>query len=367
MNSNKMKEISKQFLFPGEFKSIEPYGDGHINDTYLVTHVDSYDEVIHFILQRVNHEIFTRTKELMINIENVTSYLEDMITEEENDEGYEILKLIHTKDGQSYYVDEKNFWRAFVFVEGATGHTFVEKNSMLYEGGFAFGKFQKMLKDYPVDSLYETIVGFHNTLSRYETFKKTMEKDSKDRVKDCKEEVEFVLEREDLAGMILQGIARKEIPLRVTHNDTKLNNVLLDDITGRGRCVIDLDTVMPGSALYDFGDAIRSCGSTVAEDEEDLSLLDFDMNRFEAYTKGYLEALGDELTPLEKELLPEAAIIMTLECGVRFLTDYLDGDKYFKIHKEKHNLIRAKNQFKFVLEMEKHMDLMREIVKKYDQ
>lgn len=361
----KGKKICEQFLFEGKFKNIEPYGDGHINDTYKVTYVDEYEEPTHYILQRVNHVIFKQTQELMENVENVTSYLKDMIAEEENENEYEILSLVKTKEKKSYYIDGENYWRSFVFVEEATGYTFAKDNYMLYEAGKAFGQFQKMLKDYPVENLYETIKDFHHTTNRYKKLKEVIEKDSVHRRKECEKEIEFALARELFAGTIIQGIQKGEIPLRVTHNDTKLNNVLLDNKTGHGRCVIDLDTVMPGSALYDYGDAIRSCGSTVAEDEEDISLLRFDVERYDAYTKGYLEALGEDLTKEEIERLPEGAIIMTLECGVRFLTDFLSGDTYFKVHKENHNLIRAKNQFAFVSEMEKHIEDMRNIVKKY--
>lgn len=363
-NKKHLEDICHQFSFEGSFQKASPYGDGHINDTYKVTYVDQYEEPVNYILQRVNHLIFKNTVGLMENIENVTSYLCDMITEEEQLDGYEVLELVKTTDNKSFYVDsDGNYWRSYVFVEDATGYTFATDKGMLYEAGKAFGQFQRMLKDYPVASLHETIKDFHHTERRFETFEKVLKEDPHKRSEYCRKEIDFVLARKGIASTIVDALGNGEIPYRVTHNDTKLNNVLLDDKTGSGRCVIDLDTVMPGSALYDFGDAIRSCGSTAAEDEEDLSLLKLDIERYEAYTSGFLKTIGTSLTEREFELLPVSAILMTLECGVRFLTDYLDGDNYFKVHKDKHNLIRAKNQFKFVMEMEKNIDSMQEIVK----
>ncbi len=361
-----LKDVCHHFQFGGNYKSAKPYGDGHINDTYKVTYVDSYDEPTHYILQRVNHIIFKNTTGLMENIQNVTSYLCDMITEEEQVDGYEVLTLIKTTEDKGFYIDSQgNYWRSYVFVEEATGHTFAKEPTMLYEAGKAFGQFQKMLEGYPVESLHETIKNFHNTKQRFETFLQVLDKDPHKRSVDCQEQIDFVLSHKAIASTIVDALENGEIPFRVTHNDTKINNVLLDDQSGYGRCVIDLDTVMPGSALYDYGDAIRSCGSSAAEDEENLDLLHLDFERFEAYTKGYLESIGSSLTDKEYELLPLGAIIMTLECGIRFLTDYLDGDHYFKVHKDKHNLIRAKNQFKFVSEMEKSLDKMKQVTNCY--
>jgi Ser/Thr protein kinase RdoA (MazF antagonist) len=356
--------ICKQFQWKGDFKSIRPYGDGHINDTYLVT-VDASGESIPYILQRVNHQIFKATEQLMENIERVTGYLVDYIIEHPIDH-YQVLTLVPTRTGQSFYKDaDGNYWRSYVFVQKATGHLFAEKSSMLYEAGRAFGLFQYMLKDYPAASLHETIQDFHNTKQRYKNFIASLEEDVNQRAKLCQEEIVFTMEHQDICSLILSEMEKGNIPMRVTHNDTKINNVLLDDVTGVGRCVIDLDTVMPGSVLYDFGDAIRSCGSTLEEDAENLEDMDIDLERFEAYTKGYLEIMKDELSSRELELLPMSAIIMTFECGMRFLTDYLDGDTYFKVHKENHNLIRAKNQYAFVKKMEEKLSHMEAIVKKY--
>ncbi len=356
--------ICMQFQWNGEFDSIRPYGDGHINDTYLVTMQDAEQKVL-YILQRVNHNIFKQTQELMENIEKVTGYLVSYIQKHPLP-NYEVLTLVATYGGQSFYKDaDGNFWRSYEFVHNATGHLFAENATMLYEAGRAFGLFQHMLKDYPAATLHETIQGFHNTRQRYENFMRSLEKDAKQRAKDCQAEIDFTTQHEGITKLILTEMEKGNIPTRVTHNDTKINNVLLDDATGKGRCVIDLDTVMPGSALYDFGDAIRSCGSTLEEDAQNLEDMDVDLERFEAYTKGYIEIMKDELTAKELELLPMSAIIMTFECGMRFLTDHLDGDTYFKVHKENHNLIRAKNQYAFVKKMEEKLPLMEAIVKKY--
>ncbi|WBW98891.1 phosphotransferase enzyme family protein [Oceanirhabdus sp. W0125-5] len=365
-NTIELEKICSQFNFKGAFKEGVSYGEGHINDTYKLTFEENEEETVHYILQRINHLVFKETKLLMMNLENVTLYLRDMIKEEEGDDDYQVLELIRTVDNKSFYKDEGgSWWRAYVFIEDATGYTFAEDINMLYNAGKAFGKFQKMLKDYPVKSLHETIVGFHHTPKRFKRFMEVLKEDPYNRSQFCQKEIQFVMEHEPITNIILSALENQEIPYRVTHNDTKLNNVLLDNATGKGKCVIDLDTVMPGSTLYDFGDAIRSCSSTVAEDEENLELLKMDFKRFEAYTKGFLEMLKGDLTKKEIQLLPQSAIIMTLECGMRFLTDYLEGDKYFKVHKEKHNLIRAKNQFKFVKEMEINFEKMVDIVNSF--
>ncbi len=355
---DKIKEISGQFFEPSSIVEIEPYGDGHINSTYRVTLSGN----VHGILQQINHTIFTNVDGLMENIEGVTEFLNTKPLQS----GSEVLKLLYTHNGKSYYTHtDGTYWRVYDFVEGATGHTFTEDVSKLYQAGRAFGYFQVLLRDYPVDKLHETIPNFHNTPKRFERFKQVLESDSKGRASSCQKEIDFVLAHQAVMTKITDAIADGSVPLRVTHNDTKLNNVLIDDKTGLGRTVIDLDTIMPGSALYDFGDAIRSCGSTIAEDSEDLDNLELDIPRFEAFTKGFLEDLGSYLTKKELELFPYGAIIMTLECGMRFLTDYLEGDVYFKIHKDDHNLIRAKNQFAFVAKMEEHLQEMESIVKKY--
>lgn len=363
--NKELKKISQQFKLKGQVVLVESYGDGHINDTYKIV-CENEERKTPYILQRVNHTIFTNVEGLMTNIENVTNYLNDLIRDQDNGQGYEVLTLISTVDNKSYYKDGKgNYYRVYEFVMNATGHTFATDNKMLYEAGVAFGRFQTMLKDFPADILSETIEGFHHTMNRYNRFIEVVDLDSHRRCQSCQEEIEFVMNRKSLAVQVVELLESGALPLRVTHNDTKINNVLLDNETGEGRCVIDLDTVMPGSALYDFGDAIRSSASQAKEDEEDLSLVLLDLQRFEAYTKGYLQEVKEDLWDKEKELLKMAGILLTFECGMRFLTDYLEGDVYFKIHKPEHNLIRAKNQFKFVEEMENRIDEIDDVINKY--
>jgi len=356
-----IKRICKAFQFKGHFSSVMPYGDGHINDTYKVIYLDELENEYVYILQRINHSIFKETEGLMENIQAVTSYLSDSPSED-----YDVLSLVKTIDNQIYYkTDDGDYFRAYIFVRNSKSYSFTENLDLLTEAGKAFGSFQSLLKDFPVDSLNETIKDFHNTPVRYNYFIDVVKKNKKRLNDTCSDEIAFVNNRKAIISKITDGIKSERIPLRVTHNDTKLSNVLMDKDSNKGRCVIDLDTVMPGSALYDFGDAIRSCGSSVAEDEENLDKMDFDLDKFEAFTKGYLQVLQGELTPYEIDLLPMAAILMTLECGIRFLADYLEGDVYFKVHKPKHNLIRARNQFKFVEIMEESLDSMIAIVVKY--
>ena len=251
------------------------------------------------------------------------------------------------------------------FIEGTVCLNEIEDPVQLYHVARAFGKFQKMLADYPAHTLHETIASFHNTVDRYRQLHEAIDNDLAGRLSEVAAEVEFALAREEEASIILDAIAEGAVPLRVTHNDTKLNNVLLDKNTGEGVCVIDLDTVMPGSLLYDFGDALRSTGASGAEDETDLSRISFDLENYEQFTKGFAEELKDTLTEREAELLAFSVKLMTLECGVRFLTDYLNGDTYFKVHREKHNLDRCRNQFKLVADIENKLSQMNEINKKY--
>ena len=243
----------------------------------------------------------------------------------------------------------------------------MEKPEDFYESAVAFGKFQEMLADYPAETLHETIKDFHDTKKRFQTLKNAIEKDSRHRAASVKEEIAFAFQHEYLANVFGELLAKGEVPLRVTHNDTKLNNVMIDLETGRGICVVDLDTVMPGLAMNDFGDSIRFGASTALEDEKDLSKVSCDMKLYEIYVKGFLESCGDKLSAKEIEMLPMGAKVMTYECGIRFLTDYLEGDHYFKIDREEHNLDRCRTQFKLVADMEQKWDTMQTIVKKYQK
>ena len=355
-----------QFDLGGKVIKQLPYGNGHINDTYLLTIQKEDGTEGRVILQRMNRSIFTKPVELMENIMGVTSFLREKIIANGGDPNRETLNVIPAKDGKPYAVDaDGEYWRCFSFIEATTSYDKVESLEDFYESAVAFGNFQRLLADYPAETLHETIVGFHDTKARFEVFKKAVEEDVCGRADSVREEIEFVLAHEDVANVFGDLLAKGELPLRVTHNDTKLNNILIDNETHKGICVVDLDTVMPGLAMNDFGDAVRFGASTAAEDEKDLDKVWCDMELFEAYTKGFIEGCGGKLTQKEIEMLPMGAKVMTFECGMRFLTDHLKGDTYFKIHRPNHNLDRARTQFKLVADMESKWETMNEIVKKY--
>ena len=347
--------------------NVIPYGSGHINDTFLVTLREDDEHEERVLMQRINKNIFKNPVELMENIQGVTSFLRKKIESYGGDPDRETLTVIPTKNGMPYFVDsDGEYWRCYVFIEGARSYDQVEELEDFYQSALAFGNFQRLLADYPADTLHETIVGFHDTRARLEVFKKAVADDVCGRAASVQKEIDFVLAHEDIANVFGDLFAAGELPLRVTHNDTKLNNVMLDDATGKGICVVDLDTVMPGFAMNDFGDAIRFGASTAAEDEKDLDAVWCDMELFDIYTKGFIEGCGGKLTQKEIELLPMGAKVMTYECGIRFLTDYLQGDVYFKIHYEDHNLDRCRTQFKLVADMETKWDIMNRIVEKYN-
>lgn len=356
-------EIINQFDFNGEFIHIEPLGQGHINSTYAVYFRRETVPPIRYVLQRINTSILKNPLALMKNIEGVTNHLRKKIMEAGGNPDRETLTIVKTKDGQLFYEDgDKECWRAYLFIDDATCYQSAEKPGLFYNSAKAFGRFQKLLSDYPAETLSETIEKFHNTVNRYKNFEKAVQEDKMGRAKDVQKEIEFVKARKDDCGIVLDLIDKKEIPLRVTHNDTKLNNIMMDNETNEGICVIDLDTVMPGSVFYDFGDSIRFGASSALEDETDLSKVYMDINLFEEYVEGFLSEAGETLTKKEYELLAFSAKLLTLECGIRFLTDYLEGDTYFKIHREHHNLDRARTQFKLVADMEEKMEMMNEIV-----
>ena len=351
--SNKVHEAIDGFKLPGELKECIRYGSGHINDTYRLTY-ETPQGTKRYILQRMSKSIFKKPVELMENVSGVTAWLRKKIIENGGDPERETLTLVKSNDDLPYFVDSTGeYWRVYLFIEGATCYDAVKDDNDFYQSAVAFGHFQRLLADYPADSLHETIKGFHDTKARFETFKRAVEADVCGRAKYVQDEIQFVLDHEDVANVFGELLAKGEIPLRVTHNDTKLNNVMIDNLTGKGICVIDLDTVMPGLAMHDFGDSIRFGASTAAEDEQDLSKVSCDMDLFDTYVKGYLEGCGGKLTNKEVELLPMGAKVMTFECGMRFLTDYLEGDHYFKIHRENHNLDRCRTQFTLVKDMEK--------------
>lgn len=359
------KEVIENFQFEGEYTEGIPYGSGHINDTFRVT-FQHKGETKRYILQRMNNQIFLNPEELMENVVGVTSWLRKKIVENGGEPERETLNLVPAKDGKAFYKDsEGEYWRVYLFIEGAKTYDLVENQEDFYQSAVAFGRFQGLLADYPAETLHETIQDFHNTVKRLDTFKKAVEADACGRAAQVQEEIQFVLDREALAHKLCDMQAEGKLPLRVTHNDTKLNNIMIDDETRKAICVIDLDTVMPGLSVNDFGDSIRFGASTGAEDEPDLSKVSCSMELFELYTKGFVEGCKGSLTEEELDMLPVGAMTMTYECGMRFLTDYLEGDHYFKIHREDHNLDRCRTQFKLVKDMEEKWNQMNEIVNKY--
>ncbi|MBR5496324.1 MAG: aminoglycoside phosphotransferase family protein [Oscillospiraceae bacterium] len=362
------ESVVKNFDFNGDLIANEPYGGGHINSTFLLTFKSKSGNIRRYILQKINTSVFPDPDSLMNNICKVTDFLRKKIKLAGGDVKRETLKFIPCNTGKYYFIDDNgDCWRAYCFVEDTSTYQAVENPIHFYNAGKSFGQFQNKLSDFPAKELVETIKDFHDTGVRYDNFIKAVEKDPLGRAKDVQKEIDFVLERKKEATKIVDLLKLGDIPYRVTHNDTKFNNILIDNETGEGICVIDLDTVMPGCALYDYGDAIRFGASSAAEDETDLDKVYMNMELFEQFTKGFLEATKDVLTPAELENMAFSAKLMTLECGSRFLADHILGDVYFKIHHEGHNLERARTQLKLVADMEFKMDKMNEIVKKYSR
>lgn len=324
--TEKMLEAAEAFQIEGTFKSSGLYGNGHINSTYAMIWEQNGRET-RYILQRVNTDIFKDPVSLMKNIEGVTEFLREEIIKHGGDPDRETLTLIPAKDGKKYYQDSQgNYWRVYKFIENATCYNLVEKPEDFYQSGKAFGHFQRLLAQYPAEELSETIPNFHNTPVRFETFKKAVEEDVCGRAASVKEEIQFVLDRENELGVAMEMQKDGRLPLRVTHNDTKLNNIMIDDATGQALCIIDLDTIMPGFSIFDYGDSIRFGANTAEEDEPDVSKVSLSLPLFDIYTKGFLEGCEGRLTEEEINMLPMGAKLMTMECGIRFLTDYLQGD-----------------------------------------
>lgn len=356
-------DILNKFNFIGECTDCSVFGAGHINTTYLATYNNNGKEC-RYVLQKVNPNVFKNIDELMENVFSVTSYLRKQIRKSGGDENRETLHFIETKNGDKYYrAEDGNCYRAYVYVADSISYNSVNSAALFKESGVAFGKFQRLLADFPAESLYETLADFHNTEKRYENeFIPAVDKNIAARKESCLFEIDFVKERKSYCSRFVNMIKDGILPLRVTHNDTKLNNVMFDKNTDKAVCVIDLDTVMPGLALYDFGDSIRFGANTAAEDEQDLSKVAINLDYFKAYAEGFLSEAGSSLNSAEIDNLAFAALLMTFECGMRFLTDYLNGDTYFKTAYPNHNLVRARNQFALVADMEKHLDEMNEII-----
>ncbi len=360
MTENKLRDIASQFAFSAEVTDFNLCENGHINSTFFVTCADGK----RYILQQINTSIFREPDEVMANIIGVTEFLKEKIEAAGGDPERETLTVIPTVEGGIAYVDgEGGYWRSYLCIEGATSHQSADAE-LFAKAARAFGNFQRQLADYPADTLNETIPNFHNTVSRMADFKAAVAADKAGRAAEVQEEIAFALAREAKCSFVMDGIADGSLPLRVTHNDTKLNNIMMDDETGEGICVIDLDTVMPGSVLYDYGDAIRFGASSAAEDETDLDKVFVRLDLVDAFTGAFIEGLGGSLTEAELRALPMGSWMMTFEVGIRFLGDYLNGDVYFRTHYPTQNLDRARNQFKLVADMEAKMAEMDAIVAK---
>lgn len=356
------REAAAAYPFGGSVMSIVPYGGGHINDTFLVTCTDGTE----YVLQHINSYVFKHPDEIMENIIGVTHFIADKLTAKGEDPTRSTLTVVQTKDGADFYVDtDGEFWRVTLNISNTTAYDFADSADMLEKSGAAFGNFQSMLADYPADTLHETIPHFHDTPDRYRQLEEAIENNAAGRLAEVTAEIEFVKARKADCAILMDLLAKGELPLKVTHNDTKMSNVLIDNTTGNAVCVIDLDTVMPGLTAFDYGDSIRAGATTAAEDEVDLSKVHFSLDLFKAYTAGFLSTAGAALTETEIKTLPVGAKLMTLEVGMRFLADYLNGDVYFKTKYPQHNLDRARNQFHLVEEMEQQWDDMMAVVEKY--
>ena len=354
-----LRQAAAAFAFDRPAGEAERFGAGHINDTFAVWAADRSKR---WILQRINTDTFTDPAGLMENVTGVTAYLRRQIIERGGDPDRETLNVIPTLDGKPYYTDtEGGAWRAYIFVEGTVCLQKVENERDFYTAAETFGNFQNQLAGYPAATLHETIARFHDTPNRYANFEKALAADVMGRAREVGPEIAFIRAREADCHVLMDQLAAGVLPLRVTHNDTKLNNVLIDQATGKGICVIDLDTVMPGLSAYDFGDSIRFGANDCAEDEPDQSKVHFSLHLYEVFARGYLAAAGSAMTEAERRSLPWGAKLMTLECGIRFLTDYLEGDHYFKISRPAQNLDRARTQFTLVEGMEREFDAMTQL------
>lgn len=357
-----IRSVFRQFAIPGDFISASPYGNGHINDTYVVV-CSQAGCPLRYILQRINHNIFKNPAALMENVARVTEHCRAKLSADDSDASRKTLTLVKTLDGADFFIDSKNsYWRCYLFIENAVTYDIPKTDKQIYQAAKAFGSFQAMVCDLGGKPLNETIPDFHNGQKRYNTFVQAVEADKCNRAAAAKAEIDKI---NALAGIfdVLPALVQKgDIPVRITHNDTKINNVMIDSKTDEGICVIDLDTVMPGLALYDFGDMVRTTASPTAEDETNLELVGLQLPRFEAVLKGYLASAGGFLNAAEKENLILSGKMITLMIGVRFLTDYLSGDTYFKIHRPSHNLDRCRTQIKLVESINAQQDKLQSLL-----
>lgn len=352
-----LRAIAAEFQFEGEATALAPFGNGHINDTHLVT-CDAPGRPMRYVLQRVNSHVFRSPAAVMQNIERVTAHLAAQLAAVPGRER-RALTLIPTREGRNWLEDAAGeTWRAYRFIESARSYETATSPAQAFQAAQAFGDFQRQVANLPAPRLHETIPDFHNTPKRFAALEEALARDALARTQLARPEIEFALARKSIAGVLLEA----NLPERITHNDTKLNNVLFDDATGEKLCVVDLDTVMPGLTLYDFGDMVRTTTSPTAEDEQDLSKIAIDLPMFEALVRGYFSATEGFLTDSEKKLLAFSGKLITFEVGIRFLADYLNGDTYFKIHREGHNLDRCRTQFKLVDSIEREEEKMNRLV-----
>ena len=359
MRKEDIKSVAEKFDLPGRFEACEEITAGNINTTYKVVFKEESGKENSYVLQRINTVAFKDPVGLMNNVRLVTSYIEqELLSQGVKDTKRRVLHFIPSMYGDILYEENGNYWRVAHFIDNAIAYDLITDPRQLYEAGRGFGEFQRLLSEFPAEKLTETIPNFHNTKKRFEAFEESVKEDPVGRVGSVREEIEFLMERKEKMGRIVELIEDGTIPLRVTHNDTKLNNVMLDKDTGKAVCVIDLDTVMPGTVLYDYGDAIRYGANTAAEDEEDVSLVGLDMNLFRLFTDGFVSETASVLTDPEIQYLPFGAYVMTAELVLRFLKDYIDGDVYFRVKRPGHNLIRTRAQKKLLESIEDHYDEM---------
>ena len=360
-----ISKIGSRFAIDGRFVEGSEIESGHINTTYLAAYEDEKGERFRYILQRINEHVFKNPYEVLKNVERVTKHINRKVLADCHDLGGQTLNLFPGRDGRIFVEgDEGGVWRCYNFIEGCVTYDVVENTSQAYQAGRAFGAFQDLLSDFEIEKIVETIPGFHDTRARYQRLMEVVEEDPCGRVEEVQKEIGFIQEREADTGRLLDLLAEGKLTERVTHNDTKLNNVMIDEKTDEAVCVIDLDTVMPGLSLYDFGDLVRAATSSAEEDERDLSKVEMRMSMFEALVEGYFETAGRFLSPLEIELLPFSGKLITLEVGIRFLTDYLEGDVYFKCHRDGQNLDRCRNQLAMVNSIEAQQERMASFIAK---
>ncbi|MCQ2796670.1 MAG: aminoglycoside phosphotransferase family protein [Bacilli bacterium] len=356
------KSIVTQYPIKGTVTKFVPYGEGHINETYLVT-IQNNNKSTSYILQVMNNKVFPSIEKLMSNYVSVTKFAHKEIVKRKGNPHRETINVVFTKKNKSFYKYKDKYIRILEYIDNALALQVIEKPKDFYYASIAFANFYKMLAKFDASKLYEIIPNFHNTEKRYQNFLKALKEDKMKRAKTCQKEIKFIKDRAHYYPQLVNMLKKKQIPLRVTHNDTKLNNILFDIKTHRPVAVIDLDTIMPGSLCYDFGDAIRFGCNSSREDEKNLTKVHFRFDLYKLFLKGFLEILNKTITKKEKENLALGSIMMTIECGMRFLTDYLEGDYYFHTNYANHNLVRARTQLKLVKEMEEAFDKMNALIK----